>query len=262
MEEEIIKLIAYFLIYSFLGWVLESIFKTIIEKKFVNSGFLIGPFCPIYGFGAVIMYLFLEQVQGRPILAFCLGFVILSAWEYIVGLCLEKIFHTTYWDYSDHKFNLQGRICLENSAFWGLLSVAFIDYIHPFIESQLLRIDINILRYIVIGVMVYLLVDLTISVIKIMGLKDELARIEKLNIAIHEKLEVIKQKSLGIKEIDFGIESIQEALDKLKKQRDKIIVRAYRNVHRLKRAFPTMKSDMITAFLKQRKELIKTEKKK
>ena len=94
------ELITYFIIYSFLGWLIESVYKSIFEKKIINSGFLHGPFCPIYGMGAIIMYLILQDFKGNPLVIFILGFVVLSIWEYIVGVLLEKLFKTQYWDYS------------------------------------------------------------------------------------------------------------------------------------------------------------------
>ena len=90
---------------------MESIFRSICEKKLINTGFLRGPFCPIYGIGSIIMVVFLENFAEAPILLFFTSMVVLTLWEYIVGVLLEKIFDTKYWDYSDHKFNFQGRIC-------------------------------------------------------------------------------------------------------------------------------------------------------
>ena len=260
--EVLINLGAYFIIYSFLGWILESIFKTILEKKIINSGFLIGPFCPIYGFGAIIMYLFLEQASGKPILTFCLGFVILSFWEYVVGIFLEKIFNTKYWDYSENKFNLQGRVCLTNSIFWGLLSIIFIDLLHPIIVNLVSKIDYTVLVCCVAVISIYLMVDFIISTIKVIGLKDQLAKIEKINEAIKEKLETIKQKGKELKNIEINTENIQEAIEHLKKQRDKLVIKTYKNVHRLKKAFPSMKSEIVTKFLTQSKELLKIDRKK
>ena len=93
---DIIKIIMYFIVYSFFGWIMESVLKTVIQKKPVNSGFLYGPFCPIYGFGAIIMFIFLQGFKERPILLFIIAFFVLSTWEYLVGWMLEKIFHTKY----------------------------------------------------------------------------------------------------------------------------------------------------------------------
>ena len=99
-SDTILYFIAYFILYSFAGWLLESVSKSVIEKKFVNSGFLTGPLCPIYGCGAVIMMLCLSFLKDKPILLFFAAFFILSIWEYIVGVILEKLFKTKYWDYS------------------------------------------------------------------------------------------------------------------------------------------------------------------
>ena len=98
MNINILELITYFIIYSFLGWIMESIFRSICEKKMINTGFLRGPFCPIYGIGCNSMILFLNGFENRPILLFCIAITILTAWEYIVGVMLEVTFHTKYWD--------------------------------------------------------------------------------------------------------------------------------------------------------------------
>ena len=129
------NVLLYFIIYSFLGWIMESVFRSILEKKLINTGFLIGPLCPIYGLGACIMFLFLENLSNNVILLFIVSFVILTLWEYIVGVLLEKIFHTKYWDYSNYKINIQGRICLTNSLYWGALGVIFIKIIHPLVQK-------------------------------------------------------------------------------------------------------------------------------
>lgn len=121
MEINLFELLTYFIIYSVLGWVMESIVRTIAERKIINTGFLTGPLCPIYGFGACIMILFLSHLKSRIVLLFVISVVVLSAWEYVVGVLLEKLFHTKYWDYSDHKFNIQGRVCLTNSICWGVI---------------------------------------------------------------------------------------------------------------------------------------------
>ena len=132
MEYSFLEIIIYFITYSFLGWVMESIFRSISEKKIINTGFLKGPFCPIYGVGAIIMLLFLKKFADNLAVLFIVSVVVLTIWEYLVGVLLEKLFHTKYWDYSKNKFNFQGRICLMNSIFWGVLGVVFVKYIHPF----------------------------------------------------------------------------------------------------------------------------------
>ena len=141
------KIIFYFIIYSFLGWGLESIYKTIIVRKPVNSGFLYGPFCPMYGIGAVIMLL-ASRLSNNIFIIFLLAVAIFTVWEYIVAVVIEKLFKTKYWDYSDLKFNFQGRICLKNSIYWGILGVLLIFIIQPSIESLVNLIPEGILLYI------------------------------------------------------------------------------------------------------------------
>lgn len=257
MNEEIINLITYFIIYSFIGWVLESVLKTIVSKKPVNSGFLNGPICPIYGIGAIIMYVFLDDVSQKPLIAFCLGFVVLSIWEYAVGTLLEKLFETKYWDYSNHKFNLQGRVCLTNSICWGVLGVLFIDVLHPFMQDVLSGFNQEWILYADITIMVIMLIDLIVSVNVILGMKEKLMRIEELNNSIKEKLNDAKQKG---KDIEIKNESVQLIIDDLNKKRNKIVRKSYKTAMRLKMAFPTMKSEQITNFINQKMDYFKKDK--
>ena len=131
---EVVSLLAYFMVYAFIGWVLESTYKSILQKRIVNSGFLHGPICPIYGYGAMIMYLSLKDVTDNIFVLFAFGVIVLSVFEYIVGLFLEIVFKTKYWDYSNKKFNIHGRVCLLNSMYWGVLGIVFMKGIHPAVE--------------------------------------------------------------------------------------------------------------------------------
>ena len=192
MNINLIELTTYFIIYSFLGWVMESIFRSICERKIINTGFLRGPFCPIYGIGATIMFLFLEEFANKPLLLFFISIVILTVWEYVVGIFLEKVFNTKYWDYSNHKINFQGRICLTNSICWGILGVLFVEYIHPFVQETISRIDTNLLNYIMAIFFVIFVADTIASVIHVKNIKATLEYIENINKEIKEKLKEIR----------------------------------------------------------------------
>jgi len=262
MDIDIIKILTYFIIYSFLGWLLESVFKTILEKKIVNSGFLHGPFCPIYGIGAIIMYIGLNNFSEYPILVFILGFLILSIWEYIVGWGLEKLFNTKYWDYSKNKFNIKGRVCLMNSLFWGALGMIFTYIIHPFIESKIAYIPRGILLYILIIVYAYLLVDAVISIIKVKNIKIKVNKIQEIGETIKEKLENLEKLKNLEKDIkQTNIEALQKVIDDLKLKQNKLKFKLYRHIYRLKKAFPTMKSDIITEALNEKIKTWKRNKK-
>ena len=261
MENQFFSILTYFIIYSILGWILESVFRSLCERKLINTGFLKGPFCPIYGIGALIMILLLSRFKNNIILLFLVSFFVLTFWEYIVGYFLEKAFHTKYWDYSNHKFNFQGRICLNNSIYWGILGVLFIEYIHPFISSKIDLIINNKYFIIVISlVAAIMLVDAINSIIKVKNIGGTLEKIDKLNEQIKEKLEELKNIEIG--EGKTAIKAnLQKVVDNLNKKRNSARLRLYKRVKRLKKAFPTIDSQEISKVLKEKIEKIKKVKK-
>ena len=249
----IVKIILYFIVYSFFGWIMESVLKTVLQKKPVNSGFLYGPFCPIYGFGAIIMFIFLQGFKERPILLFIIAFFVLSIWEYIVGWMLEKIFHTKYWDYTENKFNIKGRVCLMNSLFWGFLGVVFIRYIHPFIVEKIDIIKINDLLFLTITLLIIMIVDLVISIIKVKNITIKLEKLKEITTSIKEKIDELETKQINK-------ETLQLAIEDLKYKQTVIKGKLLKQTNRLKKAFPTMKSEAIeriNEFLKEKKENIR-----
>lgn len=256
----IVYICSYFIIYSFMGWVLESIYKTIYAKKFVNSGFLHGPFCPIYGIGALIMYMFLEEFKEKPIALFIVSIILLSILEYIVGVLLEKIFNTKYWDYSDSKFNIQGRVCLFNSIVWGFLGVVFTYVIHPFIEKEINNIPNNILEYSVTLIILYILVDAVVTIFNVKNIDVKLRKLNELSDSLKEKLDELKSLKENVELKSIKLQEMQKAIDELKYKQTKIKRKLLRQTNRLRKAFPTMKSDKITEFLTQKIEIIKKDK--
>jgi uncharacterized membrane protein len=118
-----------FLIYSFIGWLWEGLITIIRERRIINRGFLNGPYCPIYGVGALI-FLFIGQHILDPVKLFLIGGAIACALEYITSFTMEKLFKARWWDYIKYPFNLNGRICLYGFIAFGGASVA-IRYLHP-----------------------------------------------------------------------------------------------------------------------------------
>lgn len=246
---QILRLLLYFIIYSFFGWVLESIFKSILQRKFVNSGFLYGPFCPIYGFGAIIMLLFLNTFKNNIVLLFLAGFIVLSIWEYIVGVLLEKKFNTKYWDYSNNFLNIKGRVCLMNSIFWGVLGVLFTLYIHPFIEKYVVYLNKEGLIYINIILLIAIITDCVITTIKVKSVDDTIEKIKDLGETIKDKLKELKNTKEDA--ID-KIKDIERIIEDLKLKQEILKLKIYKRARRLKKAFPTMKSENINLFLNQK----------
>ena len=263
MGDELFKLLTYFIIYSFLGWVMESTFRSVLEKKLINTGFLIGPLCPIYGIGACIMFLFLDKFYDNVVILFLVSIVSLTLWEYIVGVLLEKAFNTKYWDYSNQKFNFQGRICLFYSLCWGVLGVIFIKYIHPFIQELVKKVDIHVLHYVILIATVVFLIDMIVSIVKVKNIKVTLQKIEDLNQEIKEKLKEIKNTSKDAEKNADKLEvakSLHELVEDLKKKRNRTILHLYRNVYRLKKAFPAIDTKEIREILNKKLEVKKIKK--
>ncbi len=257
MTKEIITyMLTYIMIYSFCGWLLESVSKTFWEKQWVNSGFLNGPICPIYGLGAVLMIVVLTPLKDNIILLFLAAFVLLSFWEYIVGIFLEKVFKTKYWDYSHLKFNFQGRICLKNSLYWGVLGVLFIRYIHPWVEAQLGQVSTYLLTYINIILYSIFIVDIAFSAMAVIHMETAMEKVNELGDNIKEKLEELKHmKDLTPKKNTATTENIEKMIRNLKFRQAKLKLKVYRQARRLKLAFPSMKSESITKFLNQKIDL-------
>lgn len=128
-------LFIYFFLYAIIGWMCEVVYCSIPEKKFINRGFLNGPYCPIYGVGALIIITFLMPYISDPILVFFIGVILTSTLEYVTSWGMEKLFHAKWWDYSDHKFNINGRVCLLNSILFGLLCVVLMYIVHPIVND-------------------------------------------------------------------------------------------------------------------------------
>ena len=137
-------LFLYFIFYSFLGWVMETCYCSICERRLVPRGFLYGPICPIYGAGVLLMILFFTPLKQNLLLFYVVAVVVMSSWEYFVAWLLETTTHVKYWDYSHFRFNLKGRICLWVALVWGVLSYLVIFYIHPPVEELFAMVDRDI----------------------------------------------------------------------------------------------------------------------
>ena len=124
-------LLWFFFVYAFLGWCAEVGYAATKTGKFVNRGFLNGPWCPVYGFGVVIVLGCLEPLSGNLPLLFLGSVALTSALEWLTGFALEKLFHQRWWDYSDEPFNLTGYICLRFSLMWGFACLFVVKLLHP-----------------------------------------------------------------------------------------------------------------------------------
>lgn len=180
-KNEFWRYISYFIIYSFVGCLLETGFG-LVTKGVVESrqSFLFGPFCTIYGIGAVLMIRFLSHSKGKWVKIFLLSCLIGTAVEFLMSYFCEMIFHFKWWDYSGMKGNLAGRTCLYFSVAWGALGVVLIQFVNPFLDKILkffqTQVSHQILKISICLVLGFLVFDAGISYI---GLKSFYAKVVK-----------------------------------------------------------------------------------
>ena len=179
----------FFFIYCFLGWCWESCYVSAKKRQWVNRGFMKGPFLPIYGFGALSVLIATLPVRPFPVLVFVFGMIGATALELVTGICMEKLFHVRYWDYSNQKFNFKGHICLTSSIAWGAFSLAMIYGFHKPIEKLVLSIPFVWLDILTTVLTVIVAADFAISFKTAMErraildsmerIKDEMKRLQK-----------------------------------------------------------------------------------
>jgi len=160
---DICYLFLQFIIYAFLGWIVETVWVWFCTKKLVDRGFLIGPYCPIYGVGVLLIVNFLKDYMNNFLVLFILAMVICMVLEYITSYLMEKIFNARWWDYSERKFNINGRICLETAIPFGIGGIIIMYIVNPFIIDilNMLSIKFAVILGIILGFI--FVIDLIIS---------------------------------------------------------------------------------------------------
>lgn len=154
---------------------------SVCRTKWVNRGFLHGPFLPIYGFGAIVVLIFTLPFRNEAGLVFVVGMSSATLLEYFTGVAMEKMFHVRYWDYTGKPFNLNGHICIVSSLAWGVFSVILTLYGHNPIERLALSINSNLLEIIVFIITVYISIDTAESIREAINLKELLIGFEQSN---------------------------------------------------------------------------------
>lgn len=208
------KYFSLFIAYSLLGWIMEIIWTLITEKKLINRGFLIGPYCPIYGFGCLLLVTLLNRYKGNIVLLFIMSIIICSILEYLTSYIMEKLFKARWWDYSNYKFNLNGRICAETMLPFGILGVLVIYIINPFLIKN---IDTN---SIIFTIMIILFItDFSVSFGIILNLKSTMNNVTKDSTEeITKKVrEIIIKKSFFHNRLIKAFPTFKTPLDRIKK---------------------------------------------
>lgn len=179
MELTLTQYFLLFIIYAFLGWILEVTCKLIEYKKFINRGFLIGPYCPIYGWGAIAITFLLYRYSYDPLILFLMTMLTCSILEYSTSWIMEKLFKARWWDYSKRKFNIDGRVCLGTMVPFGLFGM-FLTYVsNPYIVRLFNKVDVNTLNIIAIVILILYLIDNVISTVVILGFRKTAVQVGK-----------------------------------------------------------------------------------
>lgn len=183
------KYFLWIMIYSIIGWIYESILCSADQKKFINRGFLNGPYCPVYGFGAVVDIIVMGRIDN-PFLLFLFGALLTCILEYLTSFAMEAIFHARWWDYSDRKFNINGRVCLLGAVVFGLFSMVLIKFIHPLVSELTGRISALAMHISVSVLAVAFISDIIVTVTGFTGFNEKLREIALM--LEQKKTEVIK----------------------------------------------------------------------
>ncbi len=260
---DVYHLLNWLIIYSFFGWVWETCYVSVKSGKFVNRGFINGPLCTIYGFGAVSVYAILRPVSDNILYLYVGGVVVATALEYVTAVLMESIFHTSWWDYSDNKFNFQGRICLGASLGWGFFTVLLFKVLHPVVETvvALYPVFVGEIGVCVIGV--GYVIDFAFSAAAAFRIHEKLPVIEaameqakdEMLVRMHEKVASVgfaKEATLeSVKERLADVEVLREMEQKraavaaeisaeLQKRKEAMAAKAGHNMRRFVKSYPNL----------------------
>ncbi len=217
----------FFYFYCFLGWVWETCYVSVLKARWVNRGFMRGPFLPIYGSGAIVVLIFTLPFRTNAWLVFVVGMTSATLLEYFTGAAMEKMFHVRYWDYSRQRLNLNGHICVTSSLAWGCFSVILTLYGHTPVERFVTNMNENVLEIIVFVLTVYISIDMAESIREAVNLKEVLLGLEENSEdfrRLQKHIEVvsafyggeIKEKSeAGLRRINSALESGKEIYDRI-----------------------------------------------
>lgn len=234
-EYTLIEWLLFFYIYCFFGWCFESTYVSIKSRKFVNRGFMNGPFLPIYGTGAIVVLFVTIPLKGNDVLVYVCGALAATLLELVTGICMEALFKVRYWDYSNQKFNFMGHICLSSTIAWGFLSLAMVNVFHKPIDRFVMGMDSNVVTWLTLALTIYVVADFSLSFKTAMDLKVILTRVENVknelkllqkrieDIEAMAEIELIEKRAKKEQErevrnkrvIDI-IEELSERVDKLK----------------------------------------------
>ena len=156
---DVYHIVQWFLMYSLLGWFVESVYMSFCNRKVTNRGFMFSPFCPIYGFGAVIGYFLLRPLATDYIKLYFAGAILATMFEFFVAKLMQRLFGEVWWDYNDKPLNYKGILCAESSVAWGFYAIFLFAFVHKFVDGVVNRFDYERGLMVCRGMLIVLLID-------------------------------------------------------------------------------------------------------
>lgn len=269
---QIYRLLLYFFLYSFLGWCTEVAYATVKERRFVNRGFLGGPWCPIYGVGVSAVVTLLDGFQDSLLLLYLSSFVLVTLIEGMTGFIMDKIFHHKWWDYTGLPFNIGGYVCLPFSIAWGAACLVIVKGVHPLVERLVGLLPEAAGLALICVLTAGLAADLTVTTAGILKLNRRLDMLERIGAELREisdrmganihenvmdameRAEVLENMAQARKErldaisgeakerLDLLSEETRERYDMLRQRYAELTGATLQASRRLVRAFPRMES--------------------
>lgn len=254
-----LNLLLIFVIYAFLGWILEIVFHAFNHGKFTNRGFLNGPYCPIYGFSLVLIHLFLYDKNINPLLIIIYSSTIISLLELVGGYLMDKIFKQRWWDYSKQPFNIGGYVCLKFSITWGLGSLIVVDYLHPIIMKLINLINPKIGLVIVIIFLIIMIFDFVYIILDLLKFNRHLRQVDeiivKMNTVSNTIGNMIAKKTILTNQ---KLKSYKKELAKLTKEKEQQIKDIYEKNKNILNKFPNYKNLKYNNIIEEIRKKFKT----
>ena len=186
--------LVYFYFYSIFGWLFESGNVSIRQKKWVNRGFMKGPWLPLYGSGAVVILVATLPFAQYPVAVFFAGAVAATVLEYFTGVAMLELFKVRYWDYSYRKIQFQGHICLVSTIVWGLLSLLMVYIIHPWVAHLVGAVNVEVVNVVTFIITLLITYDFTNAFREAMDLRKLIIQAAELKERLEEKLEESREQ--------------------------------------------------------------------
>ena len=217
MPKNFYELVWIFIIYAFIGWCAEVSFAAVDNGKFVNRGFLNGPYCPIYGCGVVIVVAVLTPIKESLFILFLGSMLLTTGLEFLTGFILEKVFHNKWWDYSDKPFNIMGYVCLKFSILWGLACTFIMKVLHPSIYKFITIIP-HVLGIILLSIiMTAFFIDLGVTVSTILKFNKRLKLMDEVAQKMHQLSDEIGENIYeGVTTVKEKSEEVQDKAGELR----------------------------------------------